>query len=214
VKGHSTTGQRYRAVLSDRVFLGVALIAGLVFSGLFAYLSSSSFVFQQVYGLDAQQFGILFAINSIGLALASQLASRLMRRFAPAKILAVSLPLMVLAGLGIALAAALDAGLPVIVAGTFLFLSCAGLSFPCIQVTALAPHGAEAGTAAALLGAINFGIASIAAPVVGLFGTETAIPMGLAMATTLAVAVVLLWIVVRPLRAKPIGDDEPDLAGH
>jgi DHA1 family bicyclomycin/chloramphenicol resistance-like MFS transporter len=214
VKGHSTTGQRYRAVLSDRVFLGVALIAGLVFSGLFAYLSSSSFVFQQVYGLDAQQFGILFAINSIGLALASQLASRLMRRFAPAKILAVSLPLMVLAGLGIALAAALDAGLPVIVAGTFVFLSCAGLSFPCIQVTALAPHGAEAGTAAALLGAINFGIASIAAPVVGLFGTETAIPMGLAMATTLAVAVVLLWIVVRPLRAKPIGDDEPTLAGH
>lgn len=216
VKGHSTTGQRYRAVLSDRVFVGVALIAGLMFSGLFAYLSSSSFVFQEVYGLDAQQFGILFAINSVGLAVSSQVASRLMRRFAPPKILAVSLPLMALAGFGAATAAALGAPLGVIVACTFLFLSCAGLSFPCIQVTALAPHGAEAGTAAALLGAINFGLASAAAPIVGLFGTASAIPMGLGMGITISVAIVLLWVVVRPLRAKRVGDDDADLAtaGH
>lgn len=216
VKGHSTARQRYRAVLADRVFVGVALIAGLVFSGLFAYLSSSSFVFQEVYGLDAQQFGILFAINSVGLAVSSQVASRLMRRFAPPKILAISLPLMALAGFGAATAAALDAPLGVIVACTFLFLSCAGLSFPCIQVTALAPHGAEAGTAAALLGAINFGLASAAAPIVGLFGTASAIPMGLGMGITISVAIVLLWVVVRPLRAKRVGDDDADLAtaGH
>lgn len=216
VKGHSTTAQRYRAVLSDRVFIGVALIAGLMFSGLFAYLSSSSFVFQEVYGLDAQQFGILFAINSIGLAVSSQVASRLMRRFAPPKILAVSLPLMALAGFGAAGAAALGAPMWVIVACTFVFLSCAGLSFPCIQVTALAPHGAEAGTAAALLGAINFGLASAAAPIVGLFGTESAIPMGLGMGLAISVAIVLLWAVVRPLRSKPVGDDDAvnATAGH
>jgi MFS transporter, DHA1 family, multidrug resistance protein len=190
------------------VFIGVALIAGLMFSGLFAYLSASSFVFQEVYGLDAQQFGIVFAMNSIGLAVSSQVASRLMRRFAPPKILAISLPLMALAGFGAAGAAALGAPFAVILACTFVFLSCAGLSFPCVQVTALAPHGAEAGTAAALLGAINFGIASSAAPIVGLFGTESAIPMGLGMGLALSVAIVLLWVVVRPLRSKPIGDDD------
>ncbi len=208
VKGHSTIAQRYRAVLSDRVFIGVALIAGLMFSGLFAYLSASSFVFQEVYGLDAQQFGIVFAVNSVGLAASSQVASRLMRRFAPPKILAISLPLMALAGFGAAGAAALGAPFAVILACTFVFLSCAGLSFPCVQVTALAPHGAEAGTAAALLGAINFGIASTAAPIVGLFGTESAIPMGLGMGLAISVAIVLLWVVVRPLRSKPIGDDD------
>src|SRR5690606_12269094 len=111
VRGHSTVGQRYKAVLSDRVFVGVALIAGLMFSGLFAYLSASSFVFQDVYGFDAQQYGILFAVNSLGLAIASQFASRLMRRFAPPKILAISLPLMALAGFGAALSAFLDLGL-------------------------------------------------------------------------------------------------------
>jgi DHA1 family bicyclomycin/chloramphenicol resistance-like MFS transporter len=215
VRGHSTPWQRYRAVLSDRVFIGVALIAGLMFSGLFAYLSSSSFVFQQVYGLDAQQYGIVFAVNSIGLAAASQVSSRLMRRFAPPKILTISLPIMALAGFSAAAGAAMGAPFGVIVACTFLFLASAGLSFPCIQVTALAPHGAEAGTAAALLGAINFGLASLAAPLVGLFGTASAIPMGLAMGIAISIAIVLLWVVVRPLRSKPVADDDEFApAGH
>lgn len=213
VRGHSTTAQRYRAVLSDRVFVGVALIAGLMFSGLFAYLSASSFLFQDVYGFDPQQFGILFAVNSIGLAVSSQVASRLMRRFAPARILVISLPLMAIAGFTAAAAAALQLGLAPVVVSTFVFLSCAGLSFPCIQVTALAPHGAEAGTAAALLGAINFGLASLAAPLVGAFGTDTAIPMGLAMGVALSVATALLWAVVRPLRAKRIGDEPVEAVG-
>jgi len=138
-----------------------------------------------------------------------------MRRFAPPKILTVSLPVMALAGFSAALAAALDLGLAPLVGCTFVFLTFAGLSFPCIQVTALAPHGAEAGTAAALLGALNFGFASLAAPVVGAFGTETAIPMGLSMGVTLTVAVVLLWIVVRPQRSTVIGDtDAAAGAGH
>jgi MFS transporter, DHA1 family, multidrug resistance protein len=213
VRGRSTVGQRYKAVLSDRVFVGVALIAGLMFSGLFAYLSSSSFVFQEVYGFDAQQYGILFAVNSLGLAVASQVASRLMRRFAPPKVLAVSLQIMALAGFGAAASAFLDLGLAPVVACTFVFLTCAGLSFPCIQVTALAPHGAEAGTAAALLGAINFGLASIAAPVVGLFGTASAIPMGLGMGIALSVAVVLLWVVVRPQHSAVVGDTDAPLGG-
>lgn len=212
VRGHSTTAQRYRAVLSDRVFIGVALIAGLMFSGLFAYLSASSFLFQGVYGFDAQQFGILFAVNSIGLALSSQVSSRLMRRFAPPRILAISLPLMALAGFTAAGAALLDLGLVPIVISTFVFLSCAGLSFPCIQVTALAPHAAEAGTAAALLGAINFGLASLSAPIIGVFGTDSAIPMGLVMGCALTVATALLWIVVRPLRSRRIDDEPAQLA--
>jgi DHA1 family bicyclomycin/chloramphenicol resistance-like MFS transporter len=212
VRGRTTAAQRYRAVLSDRVFIGVALIAGLLFSGLFAYLSASSFLFQTLYGFTAQQYGILFAVNSIGLAVSSQVASRLMRRFAPPRILAVSLPLMAIAGFTAAAAAALELGLGPILVGTFVFVSCAGLSFPCIQVTALAPHGSEAGTAAALLGAINFGLASCSAPIVGVFGTETAIPMGLGMGILLSVATALLWIVVRPLRARRIGDDAPELA--
>ncbi len=95
---------------------------------------------------------------------------------------------MALGGFGAAAAAATRAPFLAVAAGTFLFLAFAGLSFPSIQVIALAPHGAEAGTAAALLGALNFGFASLAAPLVGAFGTESAIPMGMAMGIALTLA--------------------------
>ncbi|HEY2556684.1 MAG TPA: Bcr/CflA family efflux MFS transporter, partial [Diaminobutyricibacter sp.] len=60
--GHSTVRQRYKAVLSDRVFVGIAIVGAMNFTGLFAYLSSSSFIFQGIYGFDAQQYGLLFAV--------------------------------------------------------------------------------------------------------------------------------------------------------
>lgn len=206
VRGHSSPRERHVAVLSDRVFVGVALIGGLVFSGLFAYLASSPFVFQQVYGLDAQQFGLLFAANSVGLAVGSQAASRIMRRIGPQWLLAVSLPVMALGGLTSAVAASLGGGFWAVAAGTFVFLTSCGFSFPAIQVIALAPHGAEAGTAAALLGATNFLAAGVTSPIVGSLGTGTAVPMGLVMAGALALAVVVLWAVVRPTTVPPIGD--------
>jgi MFS family permease len=63
---HTTARQRYRALFSDRIFVGVAIIGGMVFSALFAYLSSSSFLLQDVFHLNAQQFGLIFGINSVG----------------------------------------------------------------------------------------------------------------------------------------------------
>ncbi|HBS08879.1 MAG TPA: Bcr/CflA family drug resistance efflux transporter, partial [Microbacterium sp.] len=66
-KGSTTTWQRYRSVLSDRVFLGVLVIGGMNFSGLFSYLSASPFLFQEGYGFDPQAYGLLFAVNSLGI---------------------------------------------------------------------------------------------------------------------------------------------------
>jgi drug resistance transporter, Bcr/CflA subfamily len=207
-RGLRATGHRYATVLRDRTFIGVALIAGLSFAGNFAYLAASPFVFQRVHGLDVQQFGLVFALNSLGLAIGSQTASRLMRRIAPPKILAVSLPTLVLAGLGVALSAVLDWGLAPLVVSTFVYLFCCGIGFPTVNVTALSPHGSEAGTAAALLGTINVMVATVITPIVGLFGTESAVPMGLGMAAPVVVAIALLWIVVRPLRSKVVGHEE------
>jgi len=208
-RGLRAAGQRYRAVLRDRTFVGVAIIGGLSFSGNFAYLAASPFVFQDIHDLDVQQFGLVFALNSLGLAIGSQVASRLMRHIAPPKILAVSLPVLALAGFVAALSALLGWGLVPLLVCTFIYLFCIGVGFPTIQVTALTPHGKEAGTAAALLGAINVGIASAVAPIVGAFGTATAIPMGLGMGVPVVLAIALLWIVVRPQRSRVVGDEGP-----
>ena len=67
------------ALFRDRVYLGAAIIGGMTFTGLFGYLSTSSFLFQEIYAFSAQQYGLLFAVNSVGIIIGVQTSSRLMR---------------------------------------------------------------------------------------------------------------------------------------
>ena len=205
ISGHSTMRQRYRALLTDRVFVGLAIIGGLVFSALFAYLSASSFLFQTIYGFNAQQFGLLFGINSIGLALASQTSSRVMRRVAPQWVLLIAISTMLLAALAIGIFHLLGFGLISVVIPLFFAISGFGFGFPSIQVLALAHHGQEAGTAASLLGAVNAGLAGLISPIVGVIGITSALPMAAVMAAVLIVAQIVFWTVVRPRSVPSIG---------
>ncbi|MFJ4296570.1 multidrug effflux MFS transporter [Curtobacterium sp. NPDC089689] len=196
--GHSSVGQRYRALFSDRIFVGVALIGAMVFSGLFSYLSASPFLFQQVYDLNAQQYGLLFAVNSIGVVLGVQISSRIAQRVGPQWILACSTATLFLAAVAIIVLDLLGAGLVGVLVPLWFFIAACGFSFPLVQVIGLAAHGKEAGTAASLLGALNFGVAGLISPIVGWLGITTAAPMAAVMACTSAVAITLLWVVVRP----------------
>ena len=196
--GHSSIGQRYKALFTDRIFVGMAIIGAMTFSGLFAYLSSSSLLFQEVYGLDAQQYGLLFAINSLGIIIGTQSSARIARTVGPQWILAVSTIVLVTMALLIVVLDAAGAGLFGILIPLWFFIAACGFSFPCVQVLALAHHGKEAGTAASLLGALNFGVAGLLSPIVGLFGITNAIPMAGVMAAAAAVSITVLWVVVRP----------------
>jgi DHA1 family bicyclomycin/chloramphenicol resistance-like MFS transporter len=205
VSGHNTMRARYRALYTDRVFVGLALIGGMVFSALFVYLSSSSFLFQTIYGFTAQQFGLLFGVNSIGLALASQTSSRVMRRVAPQWVLATAISIMLVASALIGIFHLLGFGLLSVEIPLFFVVASFGLGFPSIQVLALAHHGQEAGTAASLLGAVNAGLAGIISPVVGLIGITSALPMSAVMVAVLIIAQIILWTVVRPRTVPSIG---------
>lgn len=197
-RGHSTTRQRYHALFSDRVFVGSAIIAGMTFSGLFAYLSASSFLFQQVYGMDPQEFGLLFGVNSIGVVIGVQVSSRLAKYVGPQWILAGATSVMLVSALTIVVLDSLQTGLLGILVPLWFFIASCGFSFPMTQVLAIANHGSEAGTAASLLGALNFGLAGLTSPIVGLFGIHNAVPMGVVMACTSTVSIVVLWAIVRP----------------
>jgi MFS transporter, DHA1 family, multidrug resistance protein len=196
--GHSTTRDRYRSLFTDRIFVGVAIIAGMTFSGLFAYLSSSSFLFQQVYGLDAQQFGLLFAVNSIGIVLGVQASAFLQRFVGPQWIIAGALTVLALAAAAIVVLDANGVGLAGILVPLWFFITACGFTLPATQVLALAHHGSEAATAASLLGALNFGLAGAISPIVGLFGIQNAVPMGVIMGCTALISITVLWLVVRP----------------
>ncbi len=203
--GRTTLRQRYRVLFGDRIFVGVALVGAMVFSGLFAYLATSSFLFQQVYGLSAQQFGLLFAINSLGVVFGVQVSSRLAQHYGPQWILACSTTVMIVAALLIVVLDTAHAGLAGVLIPLWLFIASCGFSFPQVQVLALVNHGREAGTAASLLGALNFGLAGLISPVVGFIGISTAAPMGLVMVCTTAVAILSLWLLVRPRTVPDIG---------
>ena len=197
-RGHSTTGERYKALFTDRVFVGVALIAGMTFTGLFAYLSSSSFLFQQVYGFNPQEFGLLFAINSLGVVAGVQTSSRLAKRIAPQWILTGAVSGMLISATTIVLLDISGAGLVGVLIPLWFFILSCGFAFPMQQVLALANHGGEAATAASLMGAVNFGLAGLISPVVGLFGIHNAIPMGVLMICSSVVSLLVMALVVRP----------------
>jgi DHA1 family bicyclomycin/chloramphenicol resistance-like MFS transporter len=198
LSGHATTRQRYHALFADRSFIGIAIVGGMVFSGLFAYLSSSPFLFQDHYNFDPQQYGLLFAVNSVGIVIGVQASSRLARHIGPQWILAVATGGLLVLAATIIVLDAFGAGLWGILIPLWFFVALCGFSFPCVQVIALAHHGKEAGTAASVLGAANFGLAGILSPFIGLFGTSTPIPMGVMMFGTALVGILALWLLVRP----------------
>ncbi len=199
--GGATVLQRYRSVFSDRVFIGVLIIGGMTFSGLFSYLSSSSFLFQEGYGFDAQQYGMLFAVNSLGVVLGVQTASRLAARFGPQWVLAFSTATLVLASAAIIVFDQLGLGLWPTMAALFVFMTACGFTFPCVQVLALDRHGKAAGTAASIIGACNFGVAGLISPIVGWIARDagiTATTMASVMVGCAVIGCLSLWLIVRP----------------
>jgi DHA1 family bicyclomycin/chloramphenicol resistance-like MFS transporter len=209
--GLGGTLRDYGRLFTDRAYLGLILVAGLAMAALFAYVSGSSFVFQQEYGLSQQQFGFVFGAGAVGLITATQFNVRLLRRWTPARILIGSLIGGAFFGLVLLVNAATGfGGLIGILVPLWLVLGAAGLALPNAPALALSRHGEAAGTAAALLGAVQFGVGALAAPLVGVLGNN-AVGMALVVAGGMLAANVVLNLVVRPW-TLPVDDVDPAVA--
>ena len=196
--GVASTLRSYGGLLTDRVFVGLVLVAGLTIAGLFSYVSGSSFVFQNEFGLDEQQFGLLFGAGAFWLIAATQLNPVALRWWSTAQVLVAATVGGALAGcVLVVLAATGTGGLWGIVVPMWTILLACGLGLPNAPALALAGHGEAAGTAAALLGAAQFGVGAAVAPLVGLLGND-AIAMGIVVVASLLLALAVLLGVVRP----------------
>ncbi|GAA4187575.1 multidrug effflux MFS transporter [Gryllotalpicola kribbensis] len=202
---HATTGARYKAVLTDRIYIGIVLVGAMNFSGLFAYLSASTFLFQDLYHFSAQQYGLLFAVNSVGIIIGVQTAGRLSHRIPPQWILAWSTAVMLAAAIAIVLTSAAGLGEWGVMVPLWFFICACGFGFPTVGVLTMNSHPHEAGTAASLLGAFQFVLAGIVAPIVGLFHLTSGLPMGAIMIVTSTLSVLSLWFIVRPKTVPDIG---------
>lgn len=206
------TLRTYAVLLRDRAFVGLVLLAGLMFSALFAYVAGSSFVLQEYYGLDQQQFGILFGVNAAGLIVATQVNPFLLRRWEPQHILTAGVGLGMLATTALLVAALIDAPLVLVLVPLWLVMFAVGLSFPNTPALALSRHGEAAGSAAALLGAIQFGLASIITPLTGLISTGSAVGMAVVMFGAVWLGAIVLLVLVQPSRLVVEQDEVADVA--
>ncbi|GAA2706164.1 multidrug effflux MFS transporter [Micromonospora olivasterospora] len=212
--GVVATAALYGSLLRDRTFVGLVLVAGLAMAALFAYVSGSSFVLQEQYGLDEQQFGFAFGAGAVGLITATQFNVRLLRRHSPQRILVVALAVGTAAGLVLLTVAATGlGGLPSLLVSLWVVLAAAGLAMPNAPALALSRHGEAAGTASALLGAVQFGVGALAAPLVGVLGTG-AVAMSLVVAGGMVASTVVLLVVVRPARLAALEAEPVAVAAH
>ena len=181
--GLGITLRTFAQLLADRRFVGFVLIVGLGGGAMIGYVAGSSFVLQEVYGASPQLYGVLFGLNAVFLVAGAQVNAHLLATRSPRSLLRVGLVMLVVAGVALVVIVSLPkADLATVMAP--LMLQMASWSF--VQANALAlaltDHPEVAGTAAALLGVSQYAFGAFTAPLVGLGGSDTALPMALVIA--------------------------------
>ncbi|MCW7989532.1 Bcr/CflA family multidrug efflux MFS transporter [Streptomyces libani] len=214
--GLGQTLRTMRDLLADRVFSGYALVGAFAFAALFAYISASPFVVQEIYGASPQTFGLLFGINSVGLVAVGQINGKLLvGRVGLDKVLGTGLAVIALAATALLLMSAGvfgHVGLVPTAAGLFVLMAAMGLVMPSTNTLALLRTPHAAGSASALLGTSTFLLGSVASPLVGIAGERTAVPMALVQLSCAVLALVCFLGMCRPWQRR--GESNGSTAGE
>lgn len=186
----------YRSVLRDRVYVGLMIYGSLQLAALFGYLNIVPFLYQDVYGLSAAEFGAIFAFNSFGLWMGMQFGGLMTKYFRAQWMLAFYAAAGTLAG--VYLMASSGGNIWVAEVGFFILVFTFGAPASSIPSIALLNHGTEAGTAASLLGAASFIAASLMSGVYAMLSTESTGDVGLLVFIFFGLGLASLLVLVRP----------------
>lgn len=199
--GLRTTMGGFAVLLRDRRFVGYGLALGLSVGAVLAYIAGSSFALQDVYDLSPGAFALSFGVNGIGIVACSQANRFLLQRFVPRRLLVLGLAGMSGGAVALLVVVATGTGLGWALATLFASVSCVGFVMPNATALALADHADVAGSASALLGVNQFLVGAVAAPLVGIAGVDTAVPMALVMVLLSLGAALALATLTRPAGA-------------
>jgi len=182
----------YRTLITDRHFVALAILPGLGMAVLMSYVVASPFVLREGYGLSATQFSLLFAANGVGLVAGAQVNAALVRRVAPIRIVRVVLPISLgLTGVLLAIALTGWGGLVALLVVLWLILALVNFVPPNASALALTRHGEIAGTAAAVIGSMQAGVAGLVSPLSGLLGGDAVAMAAVMVGASLAALLVL-----------------------
>lgn len=199
--GLSSSLKDFHNLLTDRRFVGYALSCGFAFTACIIYISVSPFVLQSIYGVSPQFLGIAFGINALGIVIMAQVNGRLVGRVSSRTLLVGGYSMLLLGGVTLLVATLAGAGLVGILPAFFLLAASLGLIMPNATTLALATTRA-AGSASGLLGVLQLAIGAIVAPLVGLAGTASALPMAAAIAAFGLATLLLFLLLCRPSRVR------------
>ncbi|WP_141872715.1 multidrug effflux MFS transporter [Microbacterium saperdae] len=196
--GLRALGGHAGAVVRDRLFLAVLCAAAGGGVAFFTYLSMSSFVLQDEFGLSPQTFSLAFAAGALASIVGSQTSRLVVRRWGPLRVYLGGVTATLIATAAFLVLALTGTGVLGVVIALIGFMLCSGIGGPNGQTLALAHHGSRAGTASALLGMATFLFGPVLAPVAAGIGGTNAVTMAVTMAIAAAVAALAAWAFVRP----------------
>jgi MFS transporter, DHA1 family, multidrug resistance protein len=206
VGGFSKTLHGYNTLLHDRFFVGCALSSGLAGASMFAYIAGSTFVLQRIYGMSPQGFSLVFGSISLALVIAAQVGGRLALVWPLTRVLGFGLAVNLLGATFLLVTVSIGLPLAVLVAALSVMVSAIGLIFPTANALAMADYPDLAGTASSLQGLSQFVFGAIAAPLVGIAGEQTALPLGIVTTTASVCAITgFIGLVLPVVRARKSG---------
>jgi len=191
-------------VIKEPQFYTYALTGAVAFSGLFAYVSGSPMVFMEIFKVSGKVYGWIFAFLSVGLIGSGQINTLLLRTYKSEQVIYAALMFQVITGIFFVVATALGwLGLYSTIATIFLYLCCLGLTNPNTAALSMAPFSKNAGSASALMGAMQMGIGSLASVAVSLFSFATPLPLAVIMACTSITGFLILMVGRKNVKNQP-----------
>lgn len=199
--GLKRTVSTFKRLFLDRLFIGFALSQAFVSAVMFAYIAASSFVLQNIYGTSPLVYGLIFAINGIGIAVTSQITGRLAGRISEVKLFTVGISMAFSGSLLLFILLYMKASLYFILPPLLLAVSSIGIVSTTGNSLALQSQGKNAGSASALIGLLQFILAGAVAPLTGL-GDNPAVSMGAVMMIVSMTAILIFFFLVSKKTVK------------
>ena len=182
----------YWGLLRHMPFLVPALSGSLAASCMFSYICGSPFVFMHIYGVSAKTYGLIFGCNAVGILIAAQINRLLLRKYMPQGVMSYSIVLHAAFALSLLAATFFHAKMSVYMVPLWFCVAMMPLVFANSIAVAMHACQGKAGSASALIGLMQFGLASMASAFVSLLHNGTAYPMVISMlAGVLGSAIVL-----------------------
>ncbi|WP_270961088.1 multidrug effflux MFS transporter [Campylobacter upsaliensis] len=178
---HKETLKSYRFVLKDKPFILYVSCASLVLAAMFAYITGSSFVFINFFGLSERDFGLLFGLNALGFVIFANINAKMVQKIPSEKILFYALIIMLISTLILFVNSLIKPNFWLFELSIFTSIALLGFIAPNTTTLAMARFKDHSGTASAVLGTSQFALAGVISFIVSAVGANTPVILALVM---------------------------------